>query len=314
MNKLTVIIPFLNEGQEIYETLVSIRHTTSSRVDILLVNDYSNDQYDYEEWAKYFDASYIRNDYRKGVAESRNIGVRNIQTEYFLIIDGHMRFYDDQWVEKLLSNLELDERAIYCCKCRPLNIQGNLIPNKPSFGAYVGMDNQALLPQWIREDIHPDEKVVKIPCILGASYAGAKSYWEYLKGLKGLLNFGYDETYLSIKVWLEGGYCYLLKDIEIGHKFRDTPPYSFDQPKILFNKLLILETLFPEDHKERIYNMIRKESGALFRDAQMIYLDYLDEIGRLRSYYDGIWTRDFDSFLCFNSKYSSFNQISVCRI
>ncbi|WP_300761748.1 glycosyltransferase family 2 protein [uncultured Parabacteroides sp.] len=314
MNELTVIIPFLNEGREIYKTLASIRHTAGERVDILLVNDWSDDRYDYEEWSKFFGTSYIRNDHRRGVAESRNIGVRNIQTEYFLIIDGHMRFYDDQWVEKLLSNLKQDERAIYCCKCRPLDVQGNLIQNKPSFGAFVGMDNQVLLPQWIREDIHPDEKVVKIPCILGASYAGAKSYWEYLKGLDGLLNFGYDETYLSIKVWLEGGYCYLLKDVEIGHKFRDIPPYSLDQPKILFNKLLILETLFTEDHKERIYNMIRKESGTLFRDAQMIYLDYLDEIERLRSYYDGIRTRDFDSFLSFNGKYSSLNQIPVCRI
>lgn len=43
MNELTVIIPFLNEGREIYETLASIRSTADSRVDILLVNDCSDD-------------------------------------------------------------------------------------------------------------------------------------------------------------------------------------------------------------------------------------------------------------------------------
>lgn len=309
MNELTVIIPFLNEGREIYETLLSIRSTADDRVDILLVNDCSDDLIDYVKWTNLFDTTYIRNEYRMGVAESRNIGVRNIQTDYFLIIDGHMRFYDRHWVENLLLNLKRDKRAIYCCKCRPLDVQGNQIPDISSFGAFVGMDSQILLPQWIRKNMHPTHNVVKIPCILGASYAGAKSYWEYLKGLEGLLVFGYDETYLSIKVWLEGGNCYLLKNIEIGHKFRNAPPYSLDQSKILFNKFLILETLFPDDYKESAYNILRKEAGTLFRDAQVIYLENLDKIGKLKAYYLSIQTREFDSFLSFNKKYSSFNRV-----
>lgn len=309
MNELSVIIPFLNEGREIYETLSDIRRTVENRVNILLVDDCSDYNSDYAQWAKSFGASYIQNQQRMGVAESRNIGVENIQTEYFLIIDGHMRFYDNEWDKNLLSHIKQDERAIYCCKCRPLDEKGNWIPNRPSFGAYIGFDEQVLLPQWIRQDVHPERTIVKIPCVLGASYAGKKSYWKYLKGLKGLLNFGYDETYLSLKVWLEGGTCYLLKDIEIGHKFRDMPPYPLDQPRILFNKMLILETLFPEDKREELYNRIRKESGWLFRDAQAVYLEHLEMIKDLRAYYQAIQTRDLDSFLAFNRYYSQFNQI-----
>ena len=49
MRNLTVIIPFLNEGAEICETVKSIRETARDNVDILLINDASTDSFDYEE-------------------------------------------------------------------------------------------------------------------------------------------------------------------------------------------------------------------------------------------------------------------------
>ena len=50
MRNLTVIIPFLNEGAEICETVKSIRETARDNVDILLINDASStDSFDYEE-------------------------------------------------------------------------------------------------------------------------------------------------------------------------------------------------------------------------------------------------------------------------
>lgn len=52
MRNLTVIIPFLNEGAEICETVKSIRETARDNVDILLINDASTDSFDYEEIRK----------------------------------------------------------------------------------------------------------------------------------------------------------------------------------------------------------------------------------------------------------------------
>jgi glycosyltransferase involved in cell wall biosynthesis len=48
MNKLTAIIPFLNEGIEIEQTLASIRETAGDEVDIIVINDNSHDDTDYE--------------------------------------------------------------------------------------------------------------------------------------------------------------------------------------------------------------------------------------------------------------------------
>ncbi|MCL2652068.1 MAG: glycosyltransferase, partial [Candidatus Azobacteroides sp.] len=83
MNQLTVIIPFLNEGQEIRNTLQSIRETAGDQVDILLINDASYDNFDYKSFAKEYHATYYHNDTRMGVARSRDIGVEKITTDYF---------------------------------------------------------------------------------------------------------------------------------------------------------------------------------------------------------------------------------------
>lgn len=52
MKKLSVIIPFLNEGAEIEQTIIEIKRTAGESVDIVLVNDASTDGYDYVSIAK----------------------------------------------------------------------------------------------------------------------------------------------------------------------------------------------------------------------------------------------------------------------
>ena len=66
----------------------------------------------------------------------------------------------------------------------------------------------------------------QIACILGACYAASKRYWNSIRGLEGLMHYGSEETYLSLKAWMEGGGCYLLPHITFGHIYRPAPPIS----------------------------------------------------------------------------------------
>ena len=86
--KLTVIIPFLNEGMEVAHTVASIRQYAADRVEILVINDASNHLYDYEEMLKPYSATYLRNEERLGIAACRDLGVSLIQTPYFLPTEG----------------------------------------------------------------------------------------------------------------------------------------------------------------------------------------------------------------------------------
>lgn len=57
--QLTIIIPFLNEGEEIANTVASIIDTTIGSPSIMLINDASTDGYDYQSVADKYNCLYI---------------------------------------------------------------------------------------------------------------------------------------------------------------------------------------------------------------------------------------------------------------
>ena len=115
--------------------------------------------------------------------------------------------------------------------------------------------------------------------------------------------YGSDEAYISLKVWLEGGRCILLKDVEIGHIFRKSFPYEVRLTEVLYNKLLIIENLFPTDMKDKFYKLWRKRVPLLLRDAMTMYIDHRHEIEQLRIYYQQIQTRDWEYFMNLNTQF-----------
>jgi glycosyltransferase involved in cell wall biosynthesis len=127
MKELTVIIPFLNEGIEIANTLFCIRSTVGDTIDILLINDCSTDEFDYEACVLQFNAIYHKNEERIGVAASRDLGVSMITTPYFLLLDGHMRFYDNYWATRIIEELKSEEKTLLCCQTKVLYKKDNKI-------------------------------------------------------------------------------------------------------------------------------------------------------------------------------------------
>ena len=65
---LTIIITFRNEKEWLEYTLTSIRETTVTNPDIILINDNSNDDCDYKEIAKKYNCKYIYHLETVGVA------------------------------------------------------------------------------------------------------------------------------------------------------------------------------------------------------------------------------------------------------
>ena len=58
-NQLTVIIPFLNEGDEVVRTVMSVRETAGNSVDIITINDCSTDGYPYRSNLQPYSVVYI---------------------------------------------------------------------------------------------------------------------------------------------------------------------------------------------------------------------------------------------------------------
>jgi hypothetical protein len=162
-------------------------------------------------------------------------------------------------------------------------------------------DGHAILdPAWIYGDNGIDKSMLQIPCILGACYAFSKRYWQYLKGLSGLINYGCDETYLSLKVWMEGGACMLMKEIKVGHIFREKAPYAIVPLDFMYNKLMMAETILPVKYKNIVFREMHKNNPDGYEEAMSLLISNKKLLAELKAYYRQIFTRDIDSFISFN--------------
>lgn len=290
MNELTIILPFLNEKEEVQHTLDSIfSHLGERKVDVILINDASDDGYEYDRLLEKYKVQYIRNQTRQGVAKCRELGVSRCKTPYFLLLDAHMRFYSDTWADVILNYLESHDRVLLCCQNRILEKVDNKLVDRgiQTLGAYVDMVTYD--PTWITSSSpESSEAFIPIPCVLGAAYATRKKYWEYLKGLDGLLLFGLDESFISLKVGIEGGKCILLKDVVVGHIYRKKAPYPMSPSTMIFNKIMISELLLPISSKlEHFKNLgqairYKKEVVAMLDSHKkkiLMHMGYFANIG-----------------------------------
>lgn len=255
--KLTVVIPFMNEGEEVGNTVRSIRETVHDEVDIIVINDGSDDGYDYGKDLEGLDVCYLQNSYRLGAALTKERGAQLSKTPYFLLLDAHMRFYQTDWAQYITSELDKNPKRLLCSKSISLNKdeKGNVfvVPdsNQPK-GAYLLFDPKKIVPgiEWNNyEGEMPTEDADQIPCVLGAGYATSKSYWNRIRGLQGLIHYGCEEAYISIKAWKEGGGCYLLPRLAIGHIYRKKFPYQVHSVQIYYNNLVVSELLFPTSER-----------------------------------------------------------------
>jgi len=313
MTRLTIIIPFLNEGDEVENTVISIKETAITNPTILLINDGSDDNFDYESVALRHNCICVKNDKRLGSAPSRDIGVAACETPYFVFFDGHMRLYEKGWDEKVIRLLTENPRSLLCGQSRRLmrDDNGNVVTQgdtKIPYGAFLNMKlNGTLNMIWNEANIAQYTEFFEIPCVLGAAYACSKTYWEYLGGMKGLLYYGLEEQLISIKVWLEGGQCLLVKDWVTGHLYRKAFPYEVPVTTYLYNQLLLLELLFPYPIKNDFFSTYKSVYPVEFEKAYALLIDNYKDIRAQKNYLKTIFHNKMDYFLAMNEKIKMLN-------
>lgn len=269
---LTVVIPFYNEREEVGNTLESIRQTVGDEVEVILVDDCSDDGWDYVACARQYGAHYIRNSIRIGAAAAKEKGIRSARSPYFLLLDAHMRFYISGWHRILLRLLQENDHRLLCCQTRVLQKEEGRIKDTTdirTFGAYLSFHGGETIPSvsWLCREkaLHLTDN--RIPCILGAGYAGSKTYWDKLKGFQGLVHYGCEELYVSLKAWLEGGGCRLVPEVEIGYIYKDRFSYTVYPSQILYNYLFVAEVLFPTSLKCKTFALAWLRNGDAYGKA-----------------------------------------------
>ena len=304
-NKLSVCMSFLNEGEEVGNTVRSIRETAGDTVDIIAVNDASTDGYDYEADLKGLNVHYFVNKRRIGAAAGKEKAVQISSTPYFILIDAHMRFYQKDWASQLVAELEKNSNRLLCCQNLALSKKGGRLSKPVEMGvcaAYLRFDLGQVIPQikWNDNEDIPSLDKGQIPAVLGATYSTSTEYWNKLCGYQGLIHYGDEEAYISIKAWMEGGGCYFLPNIKIGHIYREKSPYIVHRNMMTYNILLIGKMFMPSllscfSESAAIGNSHNAEALArLFSSRE-------EEIHTLCEKYSKSFKHDFSRILEINS-------------
>ena len=300
-NKLTVVMPFKNEGEEVANTARSIRETVGMSVDIIAIDDDCDDGFDYEGSLRGLNVTYVRNSYRLGASLSKERGAQLAKTPYFILLDAHMRFYDSEWAEYIVKELDANSQRLLCSKsvCLQKDEEGIVSVHPKSYspqGAYLSFCSNKYVPaiDWNNyTECLPTCAENQIPCVLGAGYVTSKSYWNKIRGLQGLLHYGCEEAYISIKAWKEGGGCYLLPNLTIGHIYRKKFPYPVYSFQCIYNNLVISELLFPTS--ERCF--AKAVAWNLNKDTYIKAMEYMslhkDELDKLAKHYKTFQQNDF---------------------
>jgi glycosyltransferase involved in cell wall biosynthesis len=263
---LTVIIPFLNEGDEVEKTVVSIRETVTGNPKIILINDASTDGTDYATVAHRYGCRYIEHPERRGVAASRDEGVALCETPYFILLDAHMEFYEQAWDRRLATLLQANPRSLMCLNTRVLyESRDNKKNDVPVYGAVLSMNGEDILKcKWNYIDPNPASNIVDIEVPLGGAYATARDYWLEFGGLHGLIGYGMDEEMIALKVRRSGGRCRLIKDLVAGHIYRSRFPYAVTNEFILHNQILIADTLLEGEERTIALERLKAKHGERF--------------------------------------------------
>jgi len=310
MKKITIIIPFLNEGDEPINTIDSIYQTANPEdFEILAIDDVSFDNIDFSRFNKYKDVKFVRNEIRLGVDGCRDIAINMVTTPYVIIIDAHMRFRNDNWLNKIVDELEKDPMLLLCTKSTGLNEENpntwdiNLIDDKDG-DANCGVD---IYPYLILQD-SPYEKNIfdarwkkrqldkgymyEVPCVMGANYASSVNWLKHIRGFKGLLFWGASEQFISMKTWLAGGSVKVLTTVLIGHLYRVKTSQGFTTELlyVLYNFLLMAYVLFDDIVSYNLLSYCLIDNR--YKDSFKLLNENILELENDRKYYKSIFIKD----------------------
>ena len=307
-NKLTLVIPFLNEGEEVANTVKSAREYVGNDVDIIVINDCSTDGYNYIEDLNDLNVFYVENRISIGAAASKEKGARLSTTPYFILLDAHMRFYDRHWFDRYIEELEKNDNRILCCQTRWLSKNNGVVEegNKADTrGAFLRFDDVVLMPgiHWDNYEHNGYLSGDKITAVLGASYGASKRFWNRIKGLQGLIHYGCEEAYMSIKAYLFGGCCSFISDASIGHIYRESAPYQVYYEDTVYNNFWIMQTLLPTSLRCYATSKCMWHYPELSKKLMERMAENNEQIQELRSYYLEHQKRDFSYILDINNQF-----------
>ena len=270
---LSLIIPTHNEGHDVLDTVDCIlRHSGNQLIQLIVVDDGSTDH----------SAKALKQLATKGKIElhvghnlgaigARNKGASMAKGEIIGFIDAHC-YTPQNWLAPLLQvfvehpHISALSPVISCTK--------NLMAK--GYGATWVDDELAM--HWLG----PTDDITDVPFIGGAATFVRKTVFDQLNGFdNGIVQWGYEDIELSIRLWLFGYQVVVVPSSIIYHKFRTKFRYDLDFSDVLYNKLRLIFLHFDGERLRRLWRHHLQYPSAeigiqrLYKDGSEALRDHL---------------------------------------
>lgn len=265
-NEMTFIIAFRDENHEIERTVASMRYMCSHS-NITLIDDFSDDNFDYKTIADRYGCTYRRLGNNLGSAGAKHFGGITNDTKYFCFFDGHQRIYHKDLDLTFIKHLEEKPNAIFAARSVYIDKKKGYYINESDYKGAPGHKGLSYCcyitdikgrewdPKWCDKIIDKDDRnKTRVMCVLGAVYAMRTEWFRNIRGMEGLTIYGLEETCISVKTWMLGGECFVLKNIGVGHLYRSKNASPIDPNCIDANRIFLTHMFLDDENTIKKYD------------------------------------------------------------
>ena len=266
-NSLTVVLPFYNDGRAVVDAVASIRRKVGHSVDIVVVNDQSNDGFPYYESLRPYDVDYVYSAEHVGICRSLLLGVGRASTDYILCLDPRYRLLGAGWVGFVCETLSESSGML-------LGLRSAEYVGACEF-CFSEKDTSGLLE-------FEGGRFEDIKGVFSGAWAVEKKRLIRMEPFVELTQNTGDTSVLLSALYRACVSVAMSKQV-YKHKAVDMPcHYSMREEEVIYNQLLVANLFMPAVEKCRTHSLLLSVSKFRYHIASLMINDNAGSIGSAR--------------------------------
>lgn len=250
---VSVVIPALNEGQNLVDTVASVRaHSGPLDPEVIVVDDGSTDGSPQRVAGRFADDDRVRVTAGPGagIARARNAGAAAARGEIVVFLDAHC-YTRPGWLTALTDPFADPVVAL----------------TGPAFASIRAPTGVACGLTWADPSLSnvwlPATTTGRVPFHIGACQAVRAEAFAAVGGFDdGMTRWGSEDVELCLRLWLLGHEVHAAPRSVVFHLFRQSRPYRVDARMILYNHLRLALLHFDEARLEKVVAQILRWDTA----------------------------------------------------
>ena len=258
--QISVVVPALNEGAHLRDTVENLSDTLPPRSEIVVVDDGSRDG-STKFLTKRRPYIKLRRAKNLGVARARNWGAMESTGDVIVFADAHIALPQKWWdpMLEVLRKPSVGAVAPAICDMKDPECRGYGLKLA---GPYPNQE-------WL---LRRTKTPRAVPLLPGCCWAMRRDVFNATGGFdSGMIRWGSNDVEYSLRLWLLGYELQVVPDTEVLHLFREGYPYHVRSEWVLYNKLRLAFVHFEFRRIARVVSALQEYRGfpnAIARTVQ----------------------------------------------